>query len=350
MKVVSPFVMSLNRIDYWYWCRYFIDVYPECPYGCSYCNTACRRNSRGIHYVRGLPKNGTTIGLGLVSDLYHPDPEHNRAARSVLEILLGRQHPVTIQTKSTYIQQDLDILKQFKAASSLRVTFTLPTRDARISREIEGRAPSPEERLETLGMLAEAGIPTGIAISPIIPALTDDRQGLSILVRDAKKRGAGWVLFSGFIPVSSLLEKPGMHEVKAICSDEKSMNRRNREIKRFMIDLLEAEDMPIRIPRPCPGPPDQRYHRRVVSEQLFNISYYHELLENPVEAARYKRAAHRINDLEASIKSIVFRKKLGYIKGINPEIEKVIEEIIMQGNCTLSARLKENLSIPNHHA
>jgi hypothetical protein len=350
MKVVSPFVMSLNRTDYWYWCRYFIDVYPECPYGCSYCNTACRRSARGLSYVRGLPKHGTTIGLGLVSDLYHPDQEHNRAARSVLEILLSRQHPLTIQTKSTHIRHDLDILKQFAAASSLRVTFTLPTRDAGISREIEGRAPSPDERLETLGMLTDAGIPAGIAISPIIPALTDGRQDLSRLVREAKKRGARWVLFSGFIPVSSLLEKPGMQEVKAICSDDETMNRRNREIKCFMIDLLNQEDMPIRIPRPCPGPPDQRYHRRVVSEQLFNISYYHELLENQVDAARYKRAAHRINDLESSIKSIVFRKKLGYIKGINPEIEKVIEEIIMQGSCSLSVSLKERLSIPKRHA
>ena len=59
--------------------------------------------------------------------------------------------------------------------------------------------------------------------------------------------------------------------------------------------------------------------------------------------ARFRRAAHRINDMDTSIKSIVFRKKLGYIKGINPEIEKVIEEIIMKGSCALSTSLKEKL-------
>jgi len=343
MKVVSPFVMSLNRIDYWYWCRYFIDAYPECPYGCSYCNTIGKRGVRGLSYIRGLPKSGTTIGLGLVSDLYHPTPEHNRATRSVLEILLGRNHQVTIQTKSTHIKNDLDLLKQFASPSSLRVTFTLLTPDSTIAWQIEGHAPSPEERLETLGLLSEADIPAGIAITPIIPSLTDNRQELTKLVHEAKRRGARWVLFSGFTPVSSFLERPGMHKVKTVCDDQEFMVQRNSEIKRFMINLLREEGLPLRIPRPNPGPPDQRYHARIVSEQLFNISYYHELLESPVEAARFRRAAHRINDMESSIKSIVFRKKLGYIRGINPEIEKVIEEIIMKGSCALSTSLKEKL-------
>jgi len=343
MKVVSPFVMGLNRIDFWYWCRYFIDVYPECPYGCSYCNTVCRRSVQGLNYIRGLPRSGSTIGLGLVSDLYHPEPEHNRAARSVLEILLSRNHRVTIQTKSTHIAHDLDLLKQFASTSTLRVTFSLLTPDPAIAAQIEGSAPSPEERLKTLALLSEADIPAGIAITPIIPALTDNRQELTRLVREAKRRGARWVLFSGFTPVPSFLNEPAMHEVKTICDNGDLMDQRNREIKRFMIDLLRDENLPIRIPRPNPGTPDQRYHARIVSEHLFNISYYHELLENPVQATRFRRAAHRINDMESSIKSIVFRKKLGYIRGINPEIEKVVEEIITGGSCALSATMKEQL-------
>ena len=343
MKIISPCVMSLNRIDHWYWCRYFIDIYPECPYGCSYCNTIGRRGVRGLNYIRGLPQSETTIGLGLVSDLYHPEPEHNRAARSVLEILLGRNHQVTIQTKSTNIERDLDLLKQFASTASLRVIFTLLTLDSRIAGQIEGHAPSPEERLKTLGMLSEADIPAGIAITPIIPSLTDDLQELTKLIREAKRRGARWVLFSGFTPVSTFLDKPALHKVKTFCDDQEALAQRNREIKRFMIDLLREEEMPIRIPRPNPGPPDQHYHARIVSEQLFNISYYYELLESPIESARFRRAAHQINDMESSIKSIVFRKKLGYIKGINPEIEKVIEEIIMKGSCVLSTSLKEKL-------
>jgi DNA repair photolyase len=343
MKVVSPFVMSLNRVDYWYWCRYFIDVYPECPFGCSYCHTACRRGVKGLNYIRGLPKSGTAIGLGLVSDLYSPDPGQGRASRSVLEILLDRDHLVSIQTKSTHVLHDLDILKQFASKTSLRVTLTMLTSNPVIAKCIEGHSPTPEARLETLAKLSEADIPAGIAITPIIPSLTDDRQALSRLVKEAKKRGARWALFSGFTPVSSFLKQSGMNRVRAIVENQRLMAERNAEIKRFMVDLLREEEMPVRIPRPHPGPPDQRYHKGVVSEQLFNISYYHELLGNTVDAARFRRAGHRINDMEASIKSIVFRKKLGYIRGINPEIESIIEEIIMTGTCTLSEGLKEKL-------
>ena len=69
-----------------------------------------------------------------------------------------------------------------------------------------------------------------------------------------------------------------------------------------------------------------------------------ELLENSLQSLRYRRAALRIDGLEGSLKSIVFRKKLGYIKGINPEIERTVEEIIMDGTCSLFAKLKETLS------
>ena len=343
MQIVSPFVMSLNRIDHWYWCRYFIDVYPECPYRCSYCNTIRMGSVRGLNYIRGLPKGGSTIGLGLVSDLYHPEPKHNRAARSVLEILLGRNHQVSIQTKSTTIERDLDLLRQFAATGSLRVTFSVLTLDPRIAANIEGQAPAPEQRLNTLSILSEAGIPAGIAITPIVPSLTDNRQELARLVREAKRRGARWVLFSGYTPVSSFLQEPPMHRVRALYDNQKRMDKQYRERKSFMIDLLREEEIPLRIPRPNPGPPDQRYHARIVSEQLFNIAYYHELLESPIESARFRRAAHQINDLDSSIKSIVFRKKLGYIKGINPEIEKVIEDIVMNGSCTLCENLKIKL-------
>jgi hypothetical protein len=134
-----------------------------------------------------------------------------------------------------------------------------------------------------------------------------------------------------------------MGSTKALHNEEESLSMRYREIKRFMIDLLRGEGISLRIPRPNPGPPDQRFHRRSVSEYLFNISYYHELLENHVESARFRRAAHQINDLRSSIKSIVFRKKLGYIRGINPEIEKVIEDIVVNGRCALCENLKQKL-------
>jgi DNA polymerase/3'-5' exonuclease PolX len=67
-------------------------------------------------------------------------------------------------------------------------------------------------------------------------------------------------------------------------------------------------------------------------------------MDNDIEALRYRRAAYRIDDMEQPIKSIVFKKKLGYIKGINPEIERVIEEILSSGSSSLYMRLKESLT------
>jgi DNA repair photolyase len=336
--------MGLKHIDHWYWCRYFIDVYPECPYGCSYCNTRKRKSMGGINFYRGLPRKNSTVGLGLISDIYHPDPAFNRVATEILEILLRKNYRINIQTKSSRIVHDLKLLENFALNNSIRVTFTILSPDAVLSRQIEGNAPDPQERLKSLSALTKKGIPAGIAVTPVIPFLTDDQQSLTELVRTAKDMGAGWVLFSGFNPLKSFYQNPVMVEKRHFHQNERFLNRRYREIKEFMIDLLHREGLPFRIPRLNPEPGDVHHEAGIVSEYLFNISYYYELLEDSLQSLRYRRAAFNIDSLDESLKSIVFRKKLGYIKGINPEIESIIKEIIMQGTCSLFDELKETLS------
>lgn len=340
---VSPFVMNLNRIDPWYWCRYFVDVYPECPFGCSYCHTLRKGNLRGVDFIQGLPGGPRTIGLGLISDVYHPDPAHNRVTRSVLDILWSRGHSISIQTKSVTILHDLNLLERFTKRKAVQVTFTILTCDSRLASKLEGCAPSPGERLAALRVLTKKGIAAGVAVTPIIPFLTDDREALTHLIREAKRSGASWVLFSGLNLLPSLFQQPYMRDITPLYSDEARLNRRYREIKHFMVSLLHEEGLPMRIPRLNPDPADPRHLPRTVSEYLFNISYLYELLENTLQSKRYWRAAHQINELEGSLKSIVFKKKLGYIKGINPEIERVIGETVMDGSPQLYETLYRNL-------
>jgi len=58
---------------------------------------------------------------------------------------------------------------------------------------------------------------------------------------------------------------------------------------------------------------------------------------------QYRRAAYEIENITGALKTIASSKKLGYIKGINPEIEKVIEEILYTGRSTLYSALYDNL-------
>jgi DNA repair photolyase len=341
---VSPDLVRLNRIDYWYWCRYFIDLYSTCPFRCCYCNTQNNARVKGIRYISGLPANGEVVGLGLFRDIYHPEKQKNKIVTDILELLLNNGFGVNIQTKSCHIIHDLEILRRYAEMDRIRITFTLLTPDRELSKLIEGHSPSPQQRLDCVELLASHGIPTGIAVSPIIPLINDNEDALRDLIHSASQRGAAWVIFSGFTPVPSFLQNPLMEKAAALYRHPDKLEAHYRGIRRIMIELLKETNLPMRIPRIRLQPAYGGRTSTRVSEYLFNISYFHELLDNDVEALRYRRAAYRIDDMEQSIKSIVFRKKLGYIKGINPEIESVIEEILSRGSSSLYMQLKESLT------
>jgi len=75
------------------------------------------------------------------------------------------------------------------------VCVSVTTLDRRLARRLEPRAATPTRRLETIGALAEAGVPTGIMVAPVIPALTDaEMEAIMAAARRAGAQTASWVL------------------------------------------------------------------------------------------------------------------------------------------------------------
>src|SRR6185295_5179275 len=60
--------------------------------------------------------------------------------------------------------------------------------DDEVARKVESHAPSSRKRFEAMAILANAGIPTGISLSPIIPGLND--EDMPDLLARAKQAGA----------------------------------------------------------------------------------------------------------------------------------------------------------------
>lgn len=328
---VSPTIMSLKNLDFWYWCRYYVDIYRACPYQCIYCNTQAEIPGRGVHFLPGLPKEPRTIGLGLLNDPYHPDPEKNTSLANILDMLHDMKYPVNILTKSNRVLGHLDILKKLSQKGLVRITLTILTPDDLLAAKLEGSAPTPAKRLEALKLLIKEDIPAGIAITPIIPFVTDSKQSLSQLVNLAKHHGARWVLFSGFDHTALPKNLPYLDKFFRASKDQRQLDSRYRMIKRFMVGLLHQESLPMRIPRITLKRFTNRYFTSLVSEYLFNISYLYELLDRELEMTRYRRVACDIEDMSSSLKSLVSRGKLGHLKGVNPEIESVIREVLFKG-------------------
>lgn len=324
----APLVMRLRKIDFWYWSRYFIDLYRDCIFGCSYCNTQSKTCFKGLDFLFGLPQEKDVITLGLLSDIYHHDRLENQTVSSILSQLCRNGYPVNILTKSHRIVNDLEILKKLAEKDLVRVTFTLLTLEEKTAFKLEGSAPRPAERLRALHALTQAGIPAGIAITPIIPFINDSEQALDNLVKTAKQMGSRWVLFSGLNPTSSFLNDPLWKKTREIHEDERALKHHYRIVKKIMLRLISRESLPMRIPRINFKVFNNRYYPYLVSEHLFNISYLYELLESELNTARYRSVAHRINNMNNSLKSMVQNGKIGYIRGATPEMEKIVEEIV----------------------
>jgi DNA repair photolyase len=114
-----------------------------------------------------------TIMLGANTDPYQPVERRMKVTRSILEVLLRTQHPVSVITKSALVLRDLDLLEPLARAGLASVAVSVTTLDNELKRTLEPRTAAPLARLRTLKELNAAGVPTMVMVAPVIPALND---------------------------------------------------------------------------------------------------------------------------------------------------------------------------------
>jgi DNA repair photolyase len=79
-------------------------------------------------------------------------------------------------TKGSGVERDIDLLAPMGRQRLAAVYVTITTLDAKLARILEPRAAAPHRRLRTIRTLAEAGVPTGVSVSPQIPFINDDME------------------------------------------------------------------------------------------------------------------------------------------------------------------------------
>lgn len=171
-----------------------INPYRGCEHGCIYCfarpTHAYMGLSAGLDFEaklfakpdaprlleRELARSDykvRPIAIGTNTDPYQPIEKEWRIMRQILEVLQAANHPVMIVTKSAMVTRDIDLLAPMAEKGLARVGISVTTLDRKLARTMEPRASTPSKRLEAIRSLSEAGIPTGVLVSPIIPALND---------------------------------------------------------------------------------------------------------------------------------------------------------------------------------
>lgn len=171
-----------------------INPYRGCEHGCVYCyarpSHAYMGLSPGLDFetrlfakddlaevlARDLRKKGYApkpVMLGANTDCYQPIERDHNITRRVLETLDAANHPVLIVTKSAGVLRDLDILERMAARDLVSVGVSVTTLDGALARALEPRASAPQRRLAAIRGLADAGVPTTVMASPMIPCLND---------------------------------------------------------------------------------------------------------------------------------------------------------------------------------
>jgi DNA repair photolyase len=136
-----------------------------------------------------------TMAIGTNTDPYQPIERRYRIMREILEVLDRTNHPVGIVTKSALVARDLDILSRMAERNLVKVAMSVTTLDRRLARAMEPRAATPTRRLETLKLLAEAGVPTTVMVAPVIPALNEPEiERILDAAAAAGVESAGYVL------------------------------------------------------------------------------------------------------------------------------------------------------------
>src|SRR6516165_3865188 len=136
-----------------------------------------------------------SITLGANTDPYQPVERRMKVTRSILEVLARTRHPVAIITKHALVLRDLDLLTDLARDGLVSVAVSVTTLDADTKRVLEPRAPAPQARIRAVRELVAAGVPTGVLVAPMIPAINDhEMEAILEAVAEAGAQWAGYVL------------------------------------------------------------------------------------------------------------------------------------------------------------
>ena len=206
-----------------------INPYRGCEHGCIYCYArpthAYLNHSPGLEFETKLYAKGNAadllrkefsrpsyvpklIALGANTDPYQPIERRLGITASVLAVMEEFNHPVAITTKSASVTRDIDVLARLARKNLVRVFMSVGSLDRTIARTLEPRASTPGARIDAIRALSKAGVPAGVIVAPVIPALTDhDMEKILFSAKDAGAKSAAYVLLRLPLEIADLFRE-----------------------------------------------------------------------------------------------------------------------------------------------
>lgn len=171
-----------------------MNLYRGCSHGCIYCDSRSKcyhmehafedievkENAVALlEYALMHKRKKCMIGTGSMTDPYIPLETEIGNVRKALHLIYEHGFGFTVITKSDRILRDLDLLQKINEKTKCVVQMTLTTCDEDLCRKIEPNVSTTGERFAVLKKLRDAGIPTVVWLSPILPFINDTEANIS---------------------------------------------------------------------------------------------------------------------------------------------------------------------------
>jgi len=186
-----------------------VNVYRGCEHGCAYCYARPTHEylgmSAGLDFeskiivkedapallrkeLMSKKWKPQVLVMSGVTDCYQPIERKLRLTRGCLEVLAEFRNPIAMITKNHLITRDKDLLADLARDNAALAFLSITTLDSELCNVLEPRTSRPQFRLQAIRELAEAGVPVGVNIAPVIPGLNDHE--IPAILKAAKEAGA----------------------------------------------------------------------------------------------------------------------------------------------------------------
>ena len=171
-----------------------MNLYRGCSHGCIYCDSRSKCyhidhvfedievKENAIELLESAlrrKRRKCMIGTGSMTDPYIPLEMELGHVRKALSLVYEYGFGFTLITKSDRILRDLDLLQKINNRTKCVVQMTLTTYDEELCKKLEPNVCTTKERFEVLKKLRNAGIPTVVWLSPILPFINDTEDNIS---------------------------------------------------------------------------------------------------------------------------------------------------------------------------
>lgn len=189
-----------------------MNLYRGCSHGCIYCDS----RSRCYHMEHAFEdievkenaidllahalkhkRQKCMIGTGSMTDPYIPLEMELENVRKALSLIYEYGFGFTVITKSNRILRDLDLLQKINEKTKCVVQMTLTTYDEELCRRIEPHVCTTAERFAVLKRMRDAGIPTVVWLTPVLPFINDTEANLSGILDMCAEAGVCGVINYG---------------------------------------------------------------------------------------------------------------------------------------------------------